>query len=68
MPHWLVFVIGVLALSVPVAGLLFMVWLAVVQPADFVITPVEQAYIAVSTVLIATAMASYVHQERRARL
>ncbi len=68
MPHWLVFVISVLALSVPVAGLLFMVWLALVQPANFIITPVELAYIAVATVLIAAAMASYVHQRPKARL
>jgi hypothetical protein len=68
MPHWLVFAISVLALSVPVAGLLFMVWLAVVRPADFIISLVELTYIAVATVLIATAMASYVHQERRTRL
>ncbi|MGU3330793.1 hypothetical protein ACLBXB_28160 [Methylobacterium mesophilicum] len=38
MPHWLVFVISVLALSVPVAGLLFMVWLALVRPTDFIIS------------------------------
>ncbi|MGU3287501.1 MULTISPECIES: hypothetical protein [Methylobacterium] len=67
MPHWLVFVISVLALSVPVAGLLFMVWLALVRPTDFIISLVELAYIAVATVLIATGVASYVHRERQAR-
>jgi hypothetical protein len=62
MPQRLVFVISVLALSVPIAGLLFMVWLAVVRPAGFVVSLVEIAYIAVATVLIAIAMASYVHK------
>ncbi|MHC2109067.1 hypothetical protein [Methylobacterium sp. CM6246] len=67
MPHWLVFVISVLALSVPVAGLLFMVWLALMRPTDLIISIVELAYIAVGTVLIATGVASYVHRERQAR-
>ena len=67
MPHWLVFVISVLVLSVPVAGLLFMVWLALVRPTDFIISLVELPYIAVATVLIATAVASYVHRGGQAR-
>jgi membrane protein implicated in regulation of membrane protease activity len=65
MPHWLVFVISVLALGVPIGGLLFMVWLAVVRPTGFVITPVELAYIAVATILIAAVMASYAHRKQR---
>ncbi|MCJ2117282.1 hypothetical protein MKK65_12040 [Methylobacterium sp. J-001] len=65
MPHWLVFVISVLTLSVPIAGLLFMVWLAVVRPADFVVSLVEMAYIVVATILIAAVMASYVHRKQR---
>jgi amino acid transporter len=65
MPHWLAFVISVLALSVPVAGLLFMVWLALMRPTDLIISLVELANIAVATVLIATVMTSYVHRERR---
>jgi hypothetical protein len=67
MPHWLVFVISFLALSVPVAGLLFMVWLVLVRTTDFIISLVELAYIAVATVLIASAMTSYVHRGRQAR-
>ncbi|MCJ2120066.1 hypothetical protein MKK65_26425 [Methylobacterium sp. J-001] len=63
-PQWLVFVITVLAFSAPIAGLLFMVWLAVVRPAGFVVSLVETAYIAVATILIAVAMASYVHRGR----
>jgi hypothetical protein len=66
MPHWLVFVISVLALSVPVAGLLFMVWLSIVRPEGFVVSLVEMAYIALATLLICAAMASYAHRERRA--
>ncbi|TXN76101.1 hypothetical protein FV228_01705 [Methylobacterium sp. WL18] len=62
MPHWLVFVISFLALSVPVAGLLFVVWLALMRPTDFIISFVELTYIAVATVLIASAMTSYVHR------
>ncbi|MCJ2055130.1 hypothetical protein MKL09_01010 [Methylobacterium sp. J-048] len=65
MPQWLVFVISVLALGVPVAGLLFMLWLAVVRPAGFDITPVELAYIAIATILIAAVMASYAHRKQR---
>lgn len=65
MSHWLVFVISVLALSVPVAGLLFMVWLAVVRPAGFVVSPVELAYITVAAVLIAAVMASWAHRKQR---
>ena len=67
MPHWLVFVISVLALGVPIAGLLFMVWLAVVRPEDLVISLVEMACIAIATVLIAVAMASYIHREWQTR-
>lgn len=52
MPHWLVFAISVLALGVSIAGLLSLVWLAIVRPASFIITPVEVAYIAGETVLI----------------
>ncbi|MCJ2092082.1 MULTISPECIES: hypothetical protein [unclassified Methylobacterium] len=67
MPQWQVFAISVLALSVPVAGLLFMVWLAIVRPVGLSVSTVELAYIAAATVLIAIAMASYVHREQRTR-
>ena len=67
MPHWLVFVISVLALIVPIAGLLFMVWLALVRLDSFIISLIEVAYIASATALTAVVMASYVHRERQAR-
>ena len=57
-----------IAPSVTIAGLLCMVWLAVVRPEGFVVNPVEMAYIAFATVLISAAMASYVHRGWSARL
>ena len=67
MPHWLVFVITLLALSAPIGALLLKAWLAVVRPADLIVSTVELAYIEVATILIGTVMSSYVHRVRRVR-
>ena len=67
MPHLPADTVSALALSVPIAGLLFMVWLVLVRPEGFIISLVEVAYIASATTLTAVVMASYVHRERQAR-
>lgn len=64
MSRRLVLVISILALSVPISGLLVMVCLALVRPAGFIITLAELACIAVATILIAAATGRYVHRER----
>ncbi|MGT2482324.1 hypothetical protein ACU4GR_33625 (plasmid) [Methylobacterium oryzae CBMB20] len=68
MPRWLAFAFTVVAFSVPVAGILMLVWPVLLQRTSLVGDGVELICLAVATVLIAGALASHVHRDRGQRL
>lgn len=68
LPHWLVFAIATVAFSVPIAGMLLMVWPILLQRTSLVVDDVELICLAIATVLIAGTLASYVHRDQGRRL
>lgn len=67
-PRWRAFAFTVLAFSVPVAGMLMLVWPVLLQRTSIVADDVELICLAVATVLFAGALASHVHRDRGQRL
>jgi hypothetical protein len=67
-PRWLAVAITVLAFSAPIAGMLMLVWPVLLQRTGIAADDVELICLAAATVLIASAMASYVHRDRGIRL
>ena len=68
MPRWLAVAITVLAFSAPIAGMVMLVWPVLLQRTSIVADGVELICLAVASVLIAGALASYVHRQRGHRL
>lgn len=68
MPRWLVFVIATVAFSIPIAGMLLMVWPVLLQRTSLVADSVELICLAVTTVLIGGVIASYIDRDRAHRL
>ncbi|MDE4915104.1 hypothetical protein PQI07_31190 [Methylobacterium sp. 092160098-2] len=68
LPRWLVFVIATLAFSTPIAGLFLMIWPVLLRRTSLVADGIELIFLAVATVLIGGAIASYIHRDRGQRL
>lgn len=68
MPRWLRFMITTLALSVPIAGILMLVWPVLLRRTSIVADDVELICLAVATIISGGVLASYVHREPGERL
>jgi len=64
LPRWLAFVIATFAFSTPIAGMFLMRWPVLLQRTSLVVDGIELACLAVATVLIGGAIASYIYRDR----
>lgn len=68
MPRWLAVTITVVAFSVPIAGMLMLLWPVLLQRTSVAADGTELICLAVATVLIGGVIASYVHRDQSPRL